>query len=104
MSDAEDGVVCGCCTRAVLDGRAPPGTPLPVLDDRVVGLCVACGRLAGGAEAWDRGRVQLRTFIEARIPLLADRLAGAARRSFLELPHKYQAHMVMEAVLDGLIP
>lgn len=104
MSGQPDGIVCSCCTRAALEGGAPPCAPLPVLEDRVVGLCAACGRILDGAEDWGRGRMQLTTFIDARIPLMADRLIGDGRRKFLELPYRLQAQVVIESVLDGLLP
>ena len=98
-------VVCTCCGASIQDDAKENVwhglTPYP--GDAGTGMCRGCG---GDAEAKEpRARLGFATtcFVDARIPLVGERLSRNNRQRFFSMPYEDQADFVLHLAKKGLI-
>ena len=98
-----DDVVCSCCGLCVARNDNVLLDVIPYPGDLGTGLCRSCGGDPGARDSRERLGFVATTFVDARIPLIADALSEKNRRHFLSLPYEKQADFVFRLVERGLL-
>lgn len=76
---------------------------VPYPGDLGTGLCRACGGDPEAKEPRKRLGYATTIFVDARIPLVAQRLSEANRKHFLSLEYEKQAEFVFRCVAKGYL-
>lgn len=102
---SEGGVVCTCCGVTIantLAGNAWFGE-VPYPGDAGTGMCWKCGGDPEAASSRERLGFAVTTFVDARIPFVAERLSKDNRQRFFAMPYEDQAKFILLLVERGRI-
>jgi len=104
--EPDDGcVVCTCCGASIKDDATENvwHGERPYPGDAGTGMCRNCGGDPEAPEPRKRLGFAVTTFVDARIPFVAERLSRNNRQHFFGMPYEDQAEFIFRLVKKGLV-
>jgi len=96
-------LVCTCCGNTIANTLAENAWfgEVPYPGDAGTGMCWKCGGDPEAKSSRERLGFAVTTFVDARIPFVAERLSKTNRRRFFAMPYEDQAEFIMRLVKKG---
>ena len=106
MTAAHDAdLVCTCCGASIKDDTKENvwHGEVPYPGDAATGMCRSCGGDPEAQEPRKRLGFAVTTFVDARIPFVAEHLSRNNRQRFFAMPYEDQAEFILRLVGKGVI-